>query len=248
MPESSSSTPTSRIRTTDDLEVSGYLEVAREKRGARPQEPPATTDVRETIIILDFGSQYSMLIARRVRELSVYCELLPHTASWEHIATLNPRGFILSGGPSSTFDIGAPQAPAYIYESGLPVLGVCYGMQLMAAQLGGRVAAGTEREYGHTVIHHANDTSPLLTGLPESMPVWMSHGDRIAELPPGFQALASSESVPIAAMENRDHFYGIQFHPEVVHTTDGGRLLRNFVLEICHCRGIGPPKTLLSPL
>ena len=237
MSESSSSTPTPRIRTTDDLEVSGYLEVAREKRGARPQEPTVTTDVRETIVILDFGSQYSMLIARRVRELNVYCELLPHTASWERIAALNPRGFILSGGPSSTFDEGAPQAPSYIYESGLPVLGICYGMQLMAAQLGGRVAAGAEREYGHAVIHHADGTSPLLAGLPESMPVWMSHGDRIAELPPGFQALASSESIPIAAMGNQDNFYGIQFHPEVVHTTDGDRLLRNFILEICRCRG-----------
>lgn len=210
-----------RIRTTDDLEVSSYLEIAREKRGDRLADRPASRDTHETIVIIDFGSQYSMLIARRIRALNVYCELVPHTASWEQVQALNPKGFILSGGPASVTESNAPQAPPYIYESGLPVLGICYGMQVIAATLGGRVVAEREREYGHAVVHHAvsdGDGSPLLAGLPESMPVWMSHGDRIAEPPPGFRALASSESIPLAAMGNDDNIYGIQFHPEVVHT------------------------------
>ena len=229
-----------RIRTTDDLEVSGYLEIAREKRGDRLTDRPAPREPHETIVIIDFGSQYSMLIARRIRALSVYCELVPHTTSWEKVQALNPKGFILSGGPASVSDPDAPQAPAYIYESGLPVLGICYGMQLIAAALGGRVVAEREREYGHAVVHHGasgRDGSPLLAGLPESMPVWMSHGDRIAEPPPGFHALASSESIPLAAMGNDANIYGIQFHPEVVHTPDGDQLLRNFVIDICGCRG-----------
>ncbi|MEE9277103.1 MAG: glutamine-hydrolyzing GMP synthase [Dehalococcoidia bacterium] len=183
-----------------------------------------------------------MLIARRVRELNVYCELIPHTASWERVQALNPKGFILSGGPASVTAEGAPQAPAYVFESGLPVLGICYGMQILASQLGGRVVAAQEREFGHAVIHHANDGDSgdghgLLRGLPEAMPVWMSHGDRIAELPPGFRALASSESIPVAVMGNDAGIYGIQFHPEVVHTPDGSRLLENFVRSVCGCRG-----------
>ena len=226
-----------RIRTSDDLEVSGYLEVAREKGGARAVGRALGKRPRESIVIFDFGSQTSMLIARRVREMNVYCELLPPNASREEVAALNPRGFILSGGPASVTEEGAPRAPAFIYESGLPVLGICYGMQLMASQLGGRVAAGREREFGHALIQHGGEASPLLAGLPEAMSVWMSHGDRIAELPPGFLALASSESIPVAAMGNADGLYGIQFHPEVVHTPDGDQLLRNFVREICGCRG-----------
>ena len=250
MPASGSTAPGSdpappageRIRGSDDLEVSGYLEVARERRGDRrersePQEPP-----REAIVIVDFGSQTSMLIARRVRALNVYCELLPHTADWERVRALNPKGFILSGGPSSVHDAGAPMAPAYVYESGLPVLGICYGMQQMAQALGGRVSGGREREFGHAVIHHdkgthEKDGGGLLSSLPEAMPVWMSHGDRVSEVPPGFRVLASSESIPVAAMGNEAGFFGIQFHPEVVHTPDGDQLIRNFVQEICGCRG-----------
>ena len=234
-----------RIRGTDDLEVSGYLEVARERHGDRPErgesQPP-----REAIVIVDFGSQTSMLIARRVRELNVYCELLPHTADWERVKALNPKGFILSGGPASVHDDGAPAAPAYVYESGLPVLGICYGMQSMAEALGGRVSGGREREFGHAVIHHEKDTDGLLATLPEAMPVWMSHGDRVAEVPPGFRVLASSESIPVAAMGNDAGLFGIQFHPEVVHTPDGDQLIRNFVQEICECRGDWTPANFVE--
>jgi len=233
-----------RIRATDDLEVSGYLEVARERQGDRSErEEPRPP--REAIVIVDFGSQTSMLIARRVRELDVYCELLPHTADWERVKALNPKGFILSGGPASVHDAGAPAAPAYVYESGLPVLGICYGMQAMTAALGGRVSAGREREFGHAVIHHERDQG-LLTDLPEAMPVWMSHGDRVSDVPPGFRVLASSETIPVAAMGNDAGLYGIQFHPEVVHTPDGDQLIRNFVQEICGCHGDWTPTNFVE--
>ena len=234
-----------RIRATDDLEVAGYLEVARERQGDRPERGEAHPP-REAIVIVDFGGQTAMLIARRVRELNVYCELLPHTADWERVQSLNPRGFILSGGPASVLDDGAPAAPAYVYESGLPVLGICYGMQAMTSALGGRVSGGHEREFGHAVIHHEREAG-LLHELPEAMPVWMSHGDRVAEIPPGFRVLASSESIPVAAMGNPSmRLYGIQFHPEVVHTPDGDRLIRNFVQEICGCRGDWTPANFVE--
>ncbi len=243
MSDDSATSP--RIRTTDDLEVSRYLEIAEERQGARPTGFEESPEPHETIVIIDFGGQTTMLIARRVRELNVYCELIPHTASWERVRALNPKGFILSGGPSSVNDDGAPRAPAYIYESGLPVLGICYGMQTITADLGGRVVGASEREFGHAVLHHgaggndALDTvgGHLLHDLPEAMPVWMSHGDRVAELPPGFRPLASSETIPVAAMGNDAGIYGIQFHPEVVHTPDGAQLLRNFVIDVCGCRG-----------
>ena len=243
-PDDADSAVPDRVRGTDDLEVSAYLEVARERRGDRPARGEAKPP-REAIVIMDFGSQTSMLIARRVRELNVYCELLPHTADWERVRALNPKGFILSGGPASVHDDGAPAAPAYVYDSGLPVLGICYGMQTMAAALGGRVAGGREREFGHAVIHHEREGG-LLTELPEAMPVWMSHGDRVAEAPPGFRVLASSESIPVAAMGNDQGLYGIQFHPEVVHTPDGDRLIRNFVREICGCRGDWTPANFVE--
>ena len=243
MTDDSSASP--RIRSTDDLEVSGYLEAAEERQGARPTPAPEPHEPHETIVIIDFGGQTSMLIARRVREQNVYCELLPHTASWERVQALNPKGFILSGGPASVNDEGAPRPPAYVYESGLPVLGICYGMQSITADLGGRVADSREREFGHAVIRHsaggAESRNPLgarlLHGLPDAMPVWMSHGDRVEEMPPGFEVLASSETIPLAAMANDQSIYGIQFHPEVVHTPDGAQLLRNFVIDICGCRG-----------
>ena len=225
-----------RIRTTDDLEVSGYLEVAEARQGGHAEAAQARQP-HESIVILDFGSQTSVLIARRVRELNVYCELVPHTASWERIQALNPKGFILSGGPASVTDDGAPEAPAYVFESGLPVLGICYGMQTMTQQLGGRVTPADQREFGHAVIHQAPGESPLLASLPEAMPVWMSHGDRIAEVPPGFRGIAASESIPVAVMTNDDSMFGIQFHPEVVHTPQGDRLLSNFVLDVCRCAG-----------
>ena len=143
-----------------------------------------------------------MLIARRVRELQVYCELVSHTTPWEKIASLNPKGFILSGGPSSVYDPDAPLAPAYVYEKHLPVLGICYGMQAITHQLGGTVAPGTHKEYGHAVLHLSHMDSPLFEDLPDTLTVWMSHGDRIEKLPEGFESLAYTENTPIAVMGN----------------------------------------------
>ena len=233
--------------TSEDIEVSSYLEGSLtpgpfppsgegRERGEAARKP-------ETIVVVDFGSQYSMLIARRVRECNVYCELVPHDAPWEQVERLNPRGFILSGGPASVYDEGAPLAPAYVFESGLPVLGICYGMQLLAHQLGGKVAPAPSREYGHAVIRQAVSdqlsavSNRMFDGLPPSIPVWMSHGDRITELPPGFRSLAYSDSSPFAVMANDRGLIGLQFHPEVVHTPHGKAILENFLLRVCGCRG-----------
>jgi len=228
-----------RIATTDDIEVSTYLEIAKKIGGEQPSvaEEAVSGAEREAVIVIDFGSQYSLLIARRVRECQVYCELVPHDAPWEKIAPLNPRGFILSGGPMSVYDTNAPLAPSYIYESRLPVLGICYGMGVIAKQLGGKVAPGTKREFGHAVLHLSKPESPLFADLPESTPVWMSHGDRIEEMPPGFDAIAYTENSPVAVMGNGDGIFGLQFHPEVVHTPEGKTILRNFVYRVCGCKG-----------
>ncbi|MGD1119857.1 MAG: glutamine-hydrolyzing GMP synthase [Dehalococcoidales bacterium] len=228
-----------RIATTDDLEVSTYLEIAKEIGGDQPalSEEAVSGAEREAIIVLDFGSQYNMLIARRVREAQVYCELLPHDTPWEKIAPLNPKGFILSGGPASVYEPNAPLAPSYVYESHLPVLGICYGMQAITKQLGGEVSPGTRREYGHAVMHLSQVDSPLFAGLPESTPVWMSHGDKIETMPPGFFPLAYTENSPYAVIGNRNNIYGLQFHPEVAHTPEGKTILKNFVYKVCGCRG-----------
>jgi GMP synthase (glutamine-hydrolysing) len=233
------STESTRVSTSGDIEVSTYLEIAKEIGGAQPApaSEAATGGKREAIIVMDFGSQYSMLIARRVRELEVYCEIISHDTPWEKVAELNPKGFILSGGPASVYEPEAPQAPAYIYESGLPILGICYGMQVLTLQLGGRVASSTKQEYGHAVLHLSNPDSPLFTELPATTPVWMSHGDRIEELPPGFVALAHTENSPLAVMGNSKNIFGLQFHPEVVHTPEGKKLLKNFVYRVCGCHG-----------
>jgi GMP synthase (glutamine-hydrolysing) len=228
-----------RIATTDDIEVSTYLEIAKEISGEQPAvtEDAVSGAKREAIIVLDFGSQYNMLIARRVRESQVYCELLPHDTPWEKIAPLNPRGFILSGGPASVYAANAPLAPSYVYESGLPVLGICYGMQVITKQLGGQVKPGTRREYGHAVMHISQVDSPLFAGLPESTPVWMSHGDKIDELPPDFTSLAYTENSPNAVIGNADRVFGLQFHPEVAHTPEGKTILKNFIYKVCGCQG-----------
>ena len=177
-----------RVTASSDVEVSNYLKIAEEKTGKQPIEieQPTKETEREAIVIIDFGSQYSMLIARRVRELQVYCELVSHTTPWEKIASLNPKGFILSGGPSSVYEADAPLAPAYVYEKHLPVLGICYGMQAITHQLGGVVAPGTHKEYGHAVLHLGKLNSPLFKDIPDTLTVWMSHGDRIERLPRGF--------------------------------------------------------------
>ncbi len=200
---------------------------------------PAT----ESIVILDFGSQFTRLIARRVREAQVYCEILPHDAPFEKIAALEPRGFILSGGPSSVYDEGAPQLPAYVLESGKPVLGICYGMQLLARKLGGEVQYAQRREYGQAFAQ-LDRASVLFQGLPNPLSVWMSHGDHIPTPPPGFATIARSENTPVAAMigyynHNGQEVpvLGLQFHPEVNHTDQGGEILRRFLYQVCECKG-----------
>ena len=228
-----------RVATSGDIEVSTYLEIAKEIGGEQPTtaEEAVSAGERETIVVIDFGSQYSLLITRRVRECQVYCELVPHDTPWEKIAPLKPKGFILSGGPASVYQSGAPLAPAYVYESHLPVLGICYGMQVITKQLGGRVAPGKKQEYGHAILHLSDAESPLFAGLDDSSPVWMSHADRIEELPPGFTALAYTENSPIAVMGNEAGIFGLQFHPEVAHTPQGKTILKNFAYRICGCQG-----------
>ena len=211
--------------------------VSHEQAGGNSFSDPAGAAEREAIIIIDFGSQYSMLIARRVRELQVYCELVSHDTPWEAIAPLNPKGFILSGGPSSVYETGAPLAPDYVYKSRLPVLGICYGMQTITRQMGGVVASGTRKEYGHAMLHISQPDSPLFSGLPATLAVWMSHGDRIEQMPAGFCSLAHTENTPIAVMSDNQGIYGLQFHPEVVHTPEGRNILKNFIYRICGCRG-----------
>ncbi len=227
-----------RITSTDDIEIASYLELAKER-----EEQQTSSDVenppqlgQETVVIIDFGSQYSMLIARRVRGCHVYCELVPYDAPAEKIASLHPKGFILSGGPASVYEPGAPLALDYVYASGLPVLGICYGMQVIVHQLGGEVIPGMKREYGHALLNR-NADSPLFNYLPFSTPVWMSHGDEIIKLPPGFTILASTENSPTAVIGNKKGIYGLQFHPEVSHTIEGKTILSNFLYHICGCQG-----------
>ena len=195
--------------------------------------------------MLDFGSQYSQLIARRVREAGVYCELIPGTTAWPAIQARSPRALILSGGPSSVYDDGAPQCDPAVLDSGLPMLGICYGMQLMAHQLGGRVAPLRRREYGPASIE-VDDPEPLFTDLPGSLPVWMSHGDAIEAAPPGFKPLAHSGNSPVAAFADARGRLGIQFHPEVMHTPQGRDILRNFLYRVARCDGSWRPETFIE--
>jgi GMP synthase (glutamine-hydrolysing) len=194
--------------------------------------------IRETIVVIDYGSQYSQLITRRVRECQVYCEMLPWDAPAEQIDALAPRGIILSGGPSSVYEPGAPTLAPHLVARGVPVLGICYGMQLLGHSLGGVVAPSQSREYGPAQVFVDNGSSPLFEGLPAPLDVWMSHGDRLEALPPGFAPLAHSDNSPTAAMaDEQRRFYGLQFHPEVAHTRRGMDILRNFCLRICGCHG-----------
>jgi GMP synthase (glutamine-hydrolysing) len=242
---------THRVSTSGDVEVSTYLEIASEgargpKRGDQSQQKDGETSARrEAIAILDFGSQYSRLIARRIREQNVYCEIIPPDAPREAVDGLDLRGIVLSGGPSSVYEEGAPLAPGWVFDLGVPVLGICYGMQLIAHQLGGGVAPAAQREYGFSVIHR-NDSSALLDDLEDEMPVWMSHADRIDALPPGFRAIAYSENSPIAAMANDAGIYGIQFHPEVAHTPQGTEILRNFAFKVCGLSGSWTPGNFVA--
>jgi GMP synthase (glutamine-hydrolysing) len=193
--------------------------------------------LRDRVLILDFGAQYTQLIARRVREHGVYCEIQPGTISAAAVAAWKPAGVILSGGPSSVYEAGAPQLDLGVLELGVPVLGICYGLQLLARGLGGVVEPAEEREYGRALLKLARE-DVLFAGLPggAERSVWMSHGDRVLRLPPRFVVLATSENSPFAAVRHQDRpIFGLQFHPEVVHTEGGSELLRNFVHEICGC-------------
>lgn len=187
--------------------------------------------MNDAIVVLDFGSQYSQLITRRVREVQVYCEMFPWDAAASKVLALKPKGFILSGGPNSVYAPGAPQIPDYVIESGLPILGICYGMQALTHALGGKVAPASDREYGPADITTAIDNPLIQAG---NHPVWMSHGDRIERLPAGFEKLASSPNSPYAAMGDlRRSYFGVQFHPEVRHTPSGTEMIRRFVVNIC---------------
>jgi GMP synthase (glutamine-hydrolysing) len=192
--------------------------------------------MNDAIAILDFGSQYSQLIARRVREAHVYCELYPWDTPPEKVLALQSKGFILSGGPASVYDDGAPRLLDYVLEQNVPVLGLCYGMHLLARRLGGRVVGATKREYGLAHVEFIGPDNPLLGNLQPTLKVWMSHGDSVEALPRGFEVLARSANTPLAAMGNLTRgLYGIQFHPEVVHTDRGAEILRRFAVEICGC-------------
>ncbi|MEO0618946.1 MAG: glutamine-hydrolyzing GMP synthase [Pseudomonadota bacterium] len=206
----------------------------------RSSSPAGDTAAQETILIIDFGSQVTQLIARRVREAGVYSEIVPFNAADDALSRLNPRAVILSGGPASVTEMGTPRAPDWVFEAGLPVLGICYGEQTMVSQMGGGVEGGHHREFGRAELEITSDT-PLFAGVwqaGEKHQVWMSHGDRVTALPDGFEVVGVSTGAPFAAIadENRN-MYAVQFHPEVVHTPDGEKLLRNFVHRIAGCAG-----------
>ncbi|HTZ17482.1 MAG TPA: glutamine-hydrolyzing GMP synthase [Dissulfurispiraceae bacterium] len=194
------------------------------------------TPLTDKILVLDFGSQYTQLIARRIRENKVYSEIFPFNAAIEKIRAFAPSGIILSGGPSSVYDKEAPVCDLGIFKLGIPVFGICYGMQLMAHALGGEVARAAKREYGRAMLM-VDDETDLLWGLSQKTKVWMSHGDRIEIMPEGFAIIGHTDNSPIAAMADKKRkFYALQFHPEVAHTDEGMRILQNFTFEICKCR------------
>lgn len=198
------------------------------------------------ILIVDFGSQFTQLIARRIREAHVYCEIIPCTANPAAISNRNIKGIILSGGPSSLADPDSPRAAAALFEMGVPILGVCYGMQLLAEQFGGTLVRSEHREYGRSEFSRNND-SPLFGGMPESSTVWMSHGDSVTLLPAGFSLAGSTAGLPIAAMTNHaQQLYGVQFHPEVHHTDYGSQLLHNFLFEICRMQAEWTPQSFVQ--
>jgi GMP synthase (glutamine-hydrolysing) len=200
---------------------------------------------QDLVLVLDFGSQYSQLIARRVREAGVYCELIAGTTPWEAIRARAPRALILSGGPASVYEAGAPRCDPAALAAGVPVLGICYGMQLLAYQLGGKVAPAGKREYGPASVR-IEDRARLFDGLPLDLPVWMSHGDTILEAPAGFRRLAESENSTIAAMADEAGRFGIAFHPEVIHTPQGREILRNFLYHVAGCRGSWKPAAFIE--
>jgi len=198
----------------------------------------------DTLIVLDFGSQYSQLIARRVREAQVYCELYAWDTPKEQILAHQPKGYILSGGPNSIYEPGAPQLPDYVLESGVPVLGICYGMQALTHSLGGKVAGAAHREYGAARLHATTENELLPEG---EQTVWMSHGDRVEALPPGFIPLGATSNAPYAAMgDPQRRLYGLQFHPEVAHTPRGGEILSRFAHQICGLAADWTPQSVIE--
>lgn len=206
------------------------------------------------ILILDFGSQYTQLIARRVREIGVYCELWAWDVDEQSIKEFAPNGIILSGGPESVHEADSPRAPQWVYEAGVPVLGICYGMQTMAEQLGGKVQGSTEREFGYAQVEVVNP-SPLLEKIEDHLnsagnpllDVWMSHGDKVVALPEGFELMAQTETCPFAGMFHAEkQFYGVQFHPEVTHTKQGMRMLSHFVQDVCQCEALWTPASIIE--
>jgi GMP synthase (glutamine-hydrolysing) len=191
----------------------------------------------ESVLIVDFGSQYTQLIARRVREQHVFCRILPCTSSPDEVRAADPMGLILSGGPASVYGDKAPDCDPLLFEMGIPILGICYGMQLTCRKFGGRVEAADHREYGRALLE-VTDHRDLFHGLGDRLTVWASHGDRVEEIPDGFVSIARSDNAPFAAVRSeKRRFYGLQFHPEVAHTPDGSEILRNFLYRICGCSG-----------
>ena len=235
IPEPAAPLDMPRVETTEEP---GTVEPGAEQPGSAPSGP-------ETVLVLDFGSQYSQLIARRVREAKVYCELIPGTAPIEKIRELNPRGLILSGGPASVYEEGAPHPDRELYELGVPILAICYGMQLMAEALGGVVQPSSKREYGAASVV-VDDKGSIFGRMPDQMPVWMSHGDRITSPPPGFRVMAHSGNSPVAAMGDNRGRVGIQFHPEVVHTPLGREIIHNFLYDLCQCSGNWEPASFIE--
>ncbi|HEY0443414.1 MAG TPA: glutamine-hydrolyzing GMP synthase [Candidatus Limnocylindrales bacterium] len=243
-----------RVLAPDDAEVEAYLETAlnaappdrSEDDRARRAASGATQTEPDTVVVLDFGSQFAQLIARRVRELNVYSELLPHDTPWSEIERRAPKAIILSGGPMSVYDADAPRPDPAIWSGQFPVLGICYGAQLMARELGGDVLAASRREYGPALVS-ITEGDGLFSGLEADQPVWMSHGDSITRLPDGFRATAQSESNEFAGLvDETRHLYGIQFHPEVVHTPRGRDILRNFVVGLAGAKPEWTPANFIE--
>lgn len=199
----------------------------------------------DKILIIDFGSQYTQLIARRLREIGVYCELASPHVSESFVRDFNPRGIVLSGGPESVHQEATPRIPDFMFHLKIPLLGICYGMQAMAQQLGGRVEPSSQGEFGHAMVELL-ETTPLFAGISE-LAVWMSHGDKVVALPAGFRIIAKTSSAPIAAIiDESQRFYGLQFHPEVTHTSQGKDILKNFVVSICGCDTRWTPKNIIA--
>lgn len=204
---------------------------------------------QERILILDFGSQYTQLIARRVREAHVYCELHPYDMGMDEIRAFQPRGIILSGGPKSAYEEGAPAVAEELFEMGVPVLGICYGMQLLCTHFGGEVVPAGKREYGHADLHQTGAPGPLFDGffLEGKSPVWMSHGDHVEQVPAGFEVVAATDNAPVCAIQNvARKLYGVQFHPEVNHTPRGEILIDTFVRKLCGCHGHWTPGQIIE--